>query len=111
MNELSFLKVKLKSLAEEAKIIKFEEKRNKKAREQLYLHRIQVVRTEARATLLAYGFIRKRKYKQLEATGKLPQTIKTRAISILNKYWSEELTDRKTTIDKLVNEWINMPTV
>ena len=111
MNELSFLRVKLKSLAEEAKIIKHEEKRNKNAREELYLHRIHVVRTEARATLLAYGFLKKRKYKQLENNSKLPNNILIRVVSILNKYWSEVITDRKATIEKLITEWLNTPTV
>lgn len=54
------LRVKIKSLAEEARIIRFEEKKthNDETRESLYLHRIFVVRNEARAALLAYGYMR-----------------------------------------------------
>lgn len=61
------LKVKLKALAAEAKIIRFEEKRTKGAlRDELCAHRRFAVRTEARATHLAYGFIRGRAYRQIE---------------------------------------------
>lgn len=53
------LRVKLKSLAAEAKIIRKEERRSWGGlRESLHLHRINEVRQEARATHLAYGFIR-----------------------------------------------------
>lgn len=61
-----YLKVKLKSLAAEAKIIRLEEKRNKHFRNGLWLHRTTVVRSEARHTLLAYGFLKGRTYAQLE---------------------------------------------
>ena len=67
------LKIKLKSLAAEARIIRFEEDKapNDPAsgiydRQSLYDHRILVVRPEARATLLAYGYIRGRTYRQVE---------------------------------------------
>lgn len=63
----AFLKVKLKSLAAEAKIIRKEEKKNPRLFLELRQHRIGIVRTEARATLLAYAFLRGRLYKQVEA--------------------------------------------
>lgn len=110
MNELSFLRVKIKSLAEEAKIIKLEEKRNKKAREQLYLHRINVVRTEARATLLAYGFLKKKPYRLLESKGTIQPSILSRVIKMLDKYWDTPLADRRTTIEKMLKDWLNEPT-
>jgi hypothetical protein len=60
-----FLRVKLKSLAEEARIIRREELKCKKLgqgasweRQSLYDHRIGTVRREARATLLAYQYLR-----------------------------------------------------
>lgn len=62
----TFLKVKIKSLAAEAKIIRREEHKNKKLRHLLAEHRREVVRFEARHTLLAYGFLRGRSYKDLE---------------------------------------------
>lgn len=65
MKRNPYLKVKLKSLAAEAKIIRAEELKYKKAgrgndpyRNGLYRHRIDVVRREARLTLLAYQFLR-----------------------------------------------------
>lgn len=54
------LRVKAKSLAEEARIIRREEKRARPGllREELHRHRVMDVRSEARATYLAYGLIR-----------------------------------------------------
>ena len=69
MDNRVFLKVKLKALAEEARIIRHEERKRFKVREswvpirqqrELYLHRISVVRPEARATLAAYMIVRGR---------------------------------------------------
>jgi hypothetical protein len=63
------LRVKLKSLAAEALIIRHEERRTfGSLRESLYRHRMDVVRHEARHSHLAYGFIRGMKYEQMEAT-------------------------------------------
>lgn len=62
------LRVKLKSLAVEAKFIRHEEKRTwGEFREELHAHRIKVVRVEARHTGLAYGFIRGRTFEQMES--------------------------------------------
>lgn len=66
MNEKVYLKVKVKSLAEEARIIRKEEKRNKEFQRGLKDHRTGIVREEARHTLLAYGFLRGRSYHQIE---------------------------------------------
>jgi hypothetical protein len=62
------LRVKLKSLAAEAKLIRLEERRIRhgQLREELYLHRIHVVRTAARDAHVAYGLIRGRTYGQIE---------------------------------------------
>jgi len=60
---VKFLKVKIKSLAAEARIIRLEERRAGKSntlREQLYRHRTVDVRREQRASLLAYAFLRGR---------------------------------------------------
>jgi hypothetical protein len=79
---IKFLKIKLKSLAAEAKIIRREElrlncspslgediaARNTSERTALYVHRIITVRSECRATHLAYGYLRGRAYHQLEAS-------------------------------------------
>lgn len=62
-----YLKVKLKSLAAEAKIIQFEERRNPDWKIGLADHRRTVVRGEARHTLLAYSFLRGVPYKAVES--------------------------------------------
>lgn len=71
-----FLKIKLKSLADEARIIRAEERKSRPDHrissinsilDELRCHRIAVVRREARATNLAYAFIRGRKYKAVES--------------------------------------------
>lgn len=73
-----YLKIKICSLAEEAKIIRRHERRLKaKPRAPgelppaawwgLNSHRRFDVRTEQRAALLAYGFLRGRRYRQIEA--------------------------------------------
>lgn len=72
-----FLKIKLKSLAAEARIIRAQElktrgTRNNHLREELYLHRIGVVRRAARETHLAYGYIRGRSYCALERECRCP---------------------------------------
>lgn len=80
-----FLKVKLKSLAAEAGIIRAEERRPDAGRgllcRELRAHRIGVVRAEARHTLLAYGFLRGRTYRRIEATAReAPQWVKVEAM-------------------------------
>jgi hypothetical protein len=62
------LKVKIKSLMAEAAIIRKEENRTKGAiQSELHQHRVGVLRQEARATHLAYGFIRGRAWDRIEA--------------------------------------------
>jgi hypothetical protein len=68
----AFLRIKLKSLAAEAKIIRLEEARNKRLRYELSMHRRGTVRIAARNTQLAYAFLRGRTYKSVEPTAKTP---------------------------------------
>ena len=66
-----YLKMKIMSLAAEARIIRREEKRwpgPSSARFGLREHRINDVRKEARAALLAYGFLRGRALREIERT-------------------------------------------
>ena len=81
-----FLKVKIKSLAAEARIIKREEQKRRKAWRSvtraetkketgrqargLREHRIGQVRPESRCALVAYGFLRGRPYKVVENSAK-----------------------------------------
>ena len=67
-----FLRVKIKSLAEEARIIRREERIankqfNFERQQELYLHRVNRVRPAARATLLAYQYLRGKPYSECEA--------------------------------------------
>lgn len=67
------LRVKLKSLAEEARIIRREELRSwGQLRTELHLHRVKEVRSEARHTHLAYGFIRGLPLDRIEAKSETP---------------------------------------
>ena len=66
-----FLKVKVKSLAAEARIIRREERRfpgDSSTRAQLQGHRRDVVRREARHSHLALAYLRGRAYRQVEQT-------------------------------------------
>jgi len=81
--KLSFLKVKIKYLAEEARIIKEETRKSRKAKRKLLAkgkplnglalaaeglreHRLGVVRPAARESLLAYAFLRGMPYLRVE---------------------------------------------
>lgn len=59
---VKMLKVKIKSLAEEARIIRLEERRSAPGgpqQRELHEHRVRDVRSEQRHSLLAYAFIRR----------------------------------------------------
>ncbi len=67
-----YLKVKIKSLAAEAKIIRQEERKARERRNRtlqigLASHRRGIVRHEARHSQLAYGFLRGMPYHKMEA--------------------------------------------
>src|SRR4051812_12541317 len=67
------LRVKVKSLAAEARIIRREEMRTSgPLREELYLHRTHAVRMAAREAGIAYGYIRGRTLLQMEPNAKQP---------------------------------------
>lgn len=77
MKRNPFLRVKLKSLAEEARIIHIEEKRANFTRDfelqnQLREHRLSIVRNESRKTLLAYQFLRGVPYSAVERPNSKP---------------------------------------
>jgi len=71
MKRNPFLRVKLKHLAAEARIIRVEERRanhhkNYQLQNQLHQHRVTVVRSAARSTLLAYQYLRGKPYRMCE---------------------------------------------
>lgn len=98
----SFLKVKIKSLAEEARIIRLEEKKafpNEK-REQLYQHRVYDVRQESRAALLAYAYLRGRDLLQIEPNSKESwqrHKVYKRAHKIVKKFGTQDAYDNFET--------------
>lgn len=85
-----FLKVKFKSLAAEAIIIRREERklydrRPRSLWDRLNFHRRYDVRREARAAALAYGFLRGRAYHSIEGkTYCAPD--KARVVALVKKY-------------------------
>lgn len=109
------LKVKIKSLAAEARIIRQEERRSRgRLRDSLALHRKGVVREEARYSQLAYGFIRGRRYEQLETS---PKGVDIRRLMDLIErfgpvydYDKQEgyktFNDRKAEYAQLASNWI-----
>lgn len=74
---ISKFKVKIKSLAEEAKIIRIEEKKNSGwVTGGLRQHRIGIVRYEQRHTILAYCLMRGIPYKSVENNCKTPPDVR-----------------------------------
>lgn len=63
----TFLKVKIKSLADESRTIRKETAKARQPRKnQLHLHRVGVVRRAARNAHVAYAFVRGRAYRSVE---------------------------------------------
>ena len=86
------LKIKIKALAEEARIIRKEEKNKSLSnlqREKLYLHRVGIVRRESRATHLAYAYLRNKLYRDCERTCHTPPNL--------------------TAIERMVKKYGNLP--
>lgn len=105
----TYLRIKILSLQAEARIIRREEarwvtkdgRRDHPVRMGLMAHRKQEVRPEQRAALLAYAFLRGRRYRQLEAKCRL-QPNWQRVIELATKYGTEA--DRKI-VGKQVELW------
>lgn len=86
MNKLRFLKVKIKSLSAEAQIIRKEELRSRgDLRNALRAHRVWDVRSESRATLVAYNFLRGKSLAQTEPKA-LSEPNWTRVETMVKKY-------------------------
>ena len=98
------LKIKLKSLAAEARIIRKEELKNKGKwawqAESFHVHRTQHLRPITRATHVAYGLLRELEYLQIEPTTKSqPDWSKVR--SMVAKYGRFE--DEKIVEELIAN--------
>lgn len=107
------LRIKLKSLAEEARIIRREERLMKLRHErpdQLCQHRRWTVRNEARATLLAYAFLKGLPYDRVERKVKeevhFRTCIQPKAAAMVKKYGWEASHD-----DKQLERWYERITV
>lgn len=82
-----FLKVKIKSLAEEARIIRREERKSANTLlNRLHEHRTYDVRRESRASFIAYGYLRGKPLSVVEQKGKRCSVIDRRAYSIVKKF-------------------------
>jgi hypothetical protein len=99
-----YLKIKIKSLAEEARIIRFEEKKwpgPSDERSGLWCHRTGPVREEARSAQLAYGFLKGMPYKRIENSCKSAPDWK-RTHQLIKKYGG--FSDKDFPIE-CVNGW------
>lgn len=94
------LKVKVKHLAEEARIIRKEEQKNYgDTRDWLYLHRINGVRPECRATHIAYAFAKGTPLKAVERYPEnIPITVWSRVTKMVKKYSPKSTNEYKDWI-------------
>lgn len=96
MDKRVYLKVKIKSLAEEARIIRKEESRARtpELKQSLKHHRKWDVRNEARATLVAYGYLRGKKLCEIEPKMKNSRFftlyVEPRVKAMVDKYGTPE---------------------
>lgn len=109
MDTRLYLKIKISSLTEEARIIKAEERRQKaysrsangedrRERSKRYLlglkeHRRRDVRDEQRATLLAYGYIRGKSYLEIEGRNCSSSPQWDRVTAMVSKYGERYTTE------------------
>jgi len=104
LDRREMLKIKVKSLAEESRIIRKEERRTiGPLRDELSWHRRQDVRNAARTSHMAYGLIRGRKVDGVERPGS------TRS----EAYWKavKAMVQKYGPIDKQVNEQLQVQCV
>ena len=128
---LAYLKIKIVSLAAEAKLIRKEEQKWKRRRRYLLRnghaptptlsragtvffglkdHRKGIVSDEARWAQLAYGFLRGLKYEQIERPVRKKYVNEKRSVELVCKYSgdTERLSNhRETQIRTLVKEWLS----
>ena len=110
---IKYLKVKIKSLAAEARTIRKEERSAKEQRQtalltSLHLHRVGPVRYEARVSLLAYGVLRGKTRKQIEGkvTADLDlsyeeHNLRKRVGTLIKKYGTPEDVSKYTEMKAL----------
>lgn len=110
---LAYLKIKVVSLAAEARLIRKDEQKFKKrpgptCREifwGLREHRTKDVRSESRSALIAYGYLRGRAYSTIESKGKhgrRPDPDWTRIVQLIVKYGQNK---DAAAIKKAIEVW------
>ena len=106
INKKLALKVKVKHLAEEARIIRTEEQRNYgDTRDWLYLHRITGVRPECRATHIAYAFARGVELRKIEKyPEEIPISVWARVAKMVKLYSDKDTKDYKNWIGSSMAE-------
>ena len=106
MNKKIALKIKVKHLAEEARIIRKEEQKSAgDLRNWLYLHRINDVRSECRATHIAYAFAKGKALKQVEKYPQdIPITVWSRVTRMVTSYSGKSNQEYKNWISSSVAE-------
>ena len=87
-----FLKVKIKSLAAESKMIRLEEKKTRDTflKSHLQSHRIWDVRRESRAAQLAYAYLRGHPLSVVEGKAHRDFRVDKRALQIVKKFGTLE---------------------
>jgi hypothetical protein len=106
-----FLRVKIKSLAAEAGIIRHEEAKYPRGRRgnptwhELNHHRRVEVRKEARAACLAYGLLRGRAYQQLEAKCREAPDLATVVRLVMRYGLGRNLPKDKAQLTAWVQDW------
>ena len=101
--EVHKLRVNVKSLAAEAKIIREEIRRAEttEARQALHDHRMTRVRPEARLAHLALAFTRGRPYKMAESTAKSAPVVAELVKKITRVAWVSDA-------EKKITEWLHV---
>ena len=88
-----YLKIKIKSLSAESKIIRLEEQRcfgNVTLLNSLHRHRTCDVRAHSRANFIAYAYLRGRTLESIEGTGCIPVSITIHAGKMVKKFGTKE---------------------
>lgn len=122
MDKRKFLKIKLKSLMAESKIIRKEEGRTRDPflREEMHRHRVLDLRVETRATHLAYAMLRGVPYNRIEnrqpadrlRSRQTPSIDGKRVAAMLRKYGDPHLSNATgQTVSTWISETLHEPRV
>lgn len=94
------LRIKAKTLADEARIIRGEERRARGSmREEMRVHRISVVRDEARATYLAYGLVKGKTLDKIEVSKTRTEALWKKVRGMIEKYGPVDKSLKSTLLE------------